>query len=201
MAADKFSIGQIVLSGLLIAAVSYASWRASQEAPGAAGPAALSVPRGATAIPAAPGPAAAPAGTSQQNPTAAPAAATNGAGWDLGRIVAALQTYAAGFDGQITAEEIQSIATDLERQYGPANWRPFVMDQIRRFQAGEAQAVLEQALRDLGRLNPLEQAAGLQTVTDWMRRQGFTWEQIQSSAGAWAQQVLKVNPRDWLPRF
>jgi hypothetical protein len=109
----------------------------------------------------------------------------------------ALQLWAAGLDGRISGDELKkiqdSIADGWNNTQGARDYLRSVNDRIN---AGQADQVVQEALRVISQQADEKKVMVMRSVADFMKANGVTWEQTQQVMGKWVVQVLKLSPMD-----
>lgn len=112
----------------------------------------------------------------------------------------ALQIWAAGLDGKITADELRKIQDSLGSHWnnGSQGLRDYLKSVNDRINSGQTDQVVHEALRTLSQQADDKKMQVLDSVTKFMQSNGLTWDQVQKTMGQWAGQLLKLNPGDVL---
>jgi hypothetical protein len=174
----------------LFAAVSPATTRPAVEAPGPA-----SAPVKPGTVPAAN----LPAGTIDPKAVgqAASSAAAQGT-QSFQQASGALQIWAAGLDGKITAADLKKIQDSIGSGWsGTQSTRDYLKSVNDRINAGQGDQVVQEALKTLGQQAGEKKTEVMDSVVGFMKAKGVKWNQIQDVVGQWTSQILKLNPKDF----
>lgn len=177
----------------LFAAVSPATTRPAVEAP---------VNPSSTAPAIAPLPAANPAAptTSTSNPLVVPSTGVPSPGGlpqTFEQASGTLQIWAAGLDGKITADELKKIQDNIGKTWtGTQPVRDYLKQANDRINAGQAEQVVQEALRTLGQQAAEKKMQAVNAVVGYMKSNGVSKDQIVQVLGQWISQALKMSPMD-----
>lgn len=109
----------------------------------------------------------------------------------------ALQLWAAGLDGSISADELKRIQDSVAEGWsGTQGARDYLKAVNERINAGQAEQVVQDALQVIGRQSIEVKTKVMKSVMDFMKSNGVTVEQTQAVLGRWVTQVLKLSPMD-----
>lgn len=178
----------------LFAAVSPATTRPAVEAPvnpSASAPAIAPLP--------AANPVANPVGSPAANPVAPVSAVPNAGGLPqtFEQASGTLQIWAAGLDGKITSEELKKIQDSIGKTWtGTQSVRDYLKQANDRINAGQADQVVQEALRTLGQQAADKKMQAVNAVVGYMKANGVTKDQIVQVLGQWISQALKMSPMD-----
>lgn len=173
----------------LFAAVSPATTRPAFEAPN---------PDGVPAAPAVTAPGATPgATTGVVAPGPQAPAAGAGASPSFEQAWGALQIWAAGLDGTISADELKRIQDSLSPAWqGTQGVRDYLKTVNERINSGQAEQVVQEALGVIAQQANEKKALVMKSVVEFMRSNGISWEQTQQVMTRWVTQALKLSPAD-----
>ena len=108
-----------------------------------------------------------------------------------------LQIWAAGLDGKITAEELKKIQDSLGATWSATQSPRDYLKQVNdRINAGQADQLVQEALRTLGQQANEKKMQAVNSVVGFMKANGVSWDQIQQILGQWVTQFLKMSPMD-----
>lgn len=108
-----------------------------------------------------------------------------------------LQIWAAGLDGKITGDELKKIQDSLGQGWsGTQSVRDYLKGVNDKINAGQADQVVQEALRTLGQQAADKKVQVMNSVVGFMKSNGITWEQTQQVLGSWVTQALKMSPMD-----
>jgi len=109
----------------------------------------------------------------------------------------ALEIWAAGLDGTISAEELKRIQDSIAQGWDSTQpTRDYLRSVNQRISAGQADQVVQEALGVLSQQANEKKVLVMKSVVDFMKSNGITWEQTQQVMGRWVVQVLKLSPMD-----
>lgn len=109
----------------------------------------------------------------------------------------ALQLWAAGLDGAITADELKKIQDSIAQGWTNAQGaRDYLKTVNQRINAGQAEQVVQEALQVVAQQANDAKVQVLKSVMAFLKSNGVTWEQTQVILGRWVTQVLKLSPMD-----
>ena len=214
MASDKSGMWflELILNILLLGGVAFVTFAARGEQERG-----LAVPLFAAVSPATTRPAVeAPnssANTSANTPAIAPLPAANlpdaNAVKDVANGVAAqgtqtfeqawgtLQIWAAGLDGQISADELKKIQDTVGKGWsGTQGVRDYLKQVNDRINTGQAEQVVQEALKTLGQQANEKKMQVVNSVVGFMNSNGISKDQIVQTLGQWISQALKMSPMD-----
>lgn len=130
--------------------------------------------------------------------TVAPGA-TSTLGQTFSQSFGALQVWAAGLDGKITATELKKIQDSLVTTWNSTqSARDYLKSVNERINAGQSEAVIAEALKTLGQQARDKQVLVMNTVVQFMKDNGITWEQTKILLSKWSAEALKVSPAELL---
>lgn len=109
----------------------------------------------------------------------------------------ALQIWAAGLDGKITADELKKIQDSVSAGWsGTQSVRDYLKSVNDRINAGQADQLVQEALKTLGQQAADKKVAVMNSVAAFMKSNGVSWDQVQKVLGQWVTQALKMSPTD-----
>ena len=188
---------ELILNGILLAGVSYVTFAARGEQERG-----LAVPLFAAVSPSVNRPAeAAPASTS---PADRPASSPGAAASDLqsfSQAWGALQIWAAGLDGKITGDELNSIESSVSGTWkGTQGVRSYLKSVNDHINSGQADQVIHEALSSLAQQANDKKLQVLSSLSDLLHKNGVSLDKIKQIISQWVSQVLKMTP-DTLKSF
>ncbi len=134
--------------------------------------------------------------TTPANPSAS---VTSSVGQSFSQAFGALQVWAAGLDGKITAAELKKIQDTLITTWNSTQTaRDYLKTVNERINAGQSEAVISEALKTLGQQAQDKQKLVMSTVLQAMKDNGITWEQTQVLLNKWSAEALKISPAELL---
>ncbi len=108
-----------------------------------------------------------------------------------------LQVWAAGLDGKISADELKKIQDSVGGTWsGSQGVRDYLKQMNDKINAGQADQVVQEALRTLGQQANDKKMQVLNSVVAFMKSNGVSWDQIQQTLSGWVTQSLKMSPLD-----
>lgn len=108
-----------------------------------------------------------------------------------------LQIWAAGLDGKISAEELKKIQDSLGKSWsGTQGVRDYLKQVNDRINSGQAEQVVQEALRTLGQQANDKKMEVVNSVVGFMNSNGVSKDQIVQVLGQWINQALKMSPMD-----
>ena len=130
--------------------------------------------------------------------TAAPAV-PSAMGQTFSQAFGALQVWAAGLDGKITAAELKKIQDSLITTWNSTQTaRDYLKSVNERINSGQSEAVISEALKALGQQARDKQVLVMNTVVQYMKDNGITWEQTKILLNKWTGEALKLSPAELL---
>jgi len=108
-----------------------------------------------------------------------------------------LQIWAAGLDGKITADELKKIQDTVGKGWsGTQGVRDYLKQVNDKINAGQADQVVQEALRTLGQQANEKKMQAVNSVVSFMNSNGISKDQIVTVLGQWINQALKMSPMD-----
>lgn len=108
-----------------------------------------------------------------------------------------LQIWAAGLDGKISSEELKKIQDSVGKSWsGSQGVRDYLKQVNDRINAGQADQVVQEALRTLGQQANEKKMQAVNSVVGFMNSNGISKDQIVQVLGQWINQALKMSPMD-----
>ncbi len=187
---------ELILNVLLLGGVAYVTFAARGEQERG-----LAVPLFAAVSPATTRPAAEGPTSPAADPKAVAQgidAAKNQAAQSFEQAWGALQIWAAGLDGKITADELKKIQDSLGPAWnnGTQSARDYLKSVNDRINAGQTDQVVHEALQTLSQQANEKKVQVLSSVSKFMQSNGLTWDQAQKTMSQWGGQLLKLSPSD-----
>jgi predicted RNA methylase len=109
----------------------------------------------------------------------------------------ALEVWAAGLDGKISAEELKKIQDSLQAGWNSTqSVRDYLKSVNDRINAGQTDAVINEALKTLSQQVNEKKVLVMNSVLQMMRDNGITWDQAKVVLTKWITEVLKLSPMD-----
>ena len=108
-----------------------------------------------------------------------------------------LQIWAAGLDGKISADELKKIQDTVGKGWsGTQGVRDYLKQVNDRINSGQADQVVQEALRTLGQQANEKKMQAINSVVGFMNSNGISKDQIVTVLGQWINQALKMSPMD-----
>ncbi|MEI8093448.1 MAG: hypothetical protein WCG80_04495 [Spirochaetales bacterium] len=109
----------------------------------------------------------------------------------------ALEVWAAGLDGKISADELKKIQDSLQTGWNSTqSVRDYLKSVNDRINAGQTDAVINEALKTLSQQVNEKKVLVMNAVLQMMRDNGITWDQAKVVLTKWITEVLKLSPMD-----
>jgi hypothetical protein len=108
-----------------------------------------------------------------------------------------LEIWAAGLDGKITADELKKIQDQVGQGWsGTQSARDYLKSVNDRINAGQTDQVIQEALNTLAQQANDKKLQVMDSVANFMKSNGITWDQTQKVLGQWVTKVLHMSPVD-----
>lgn len=109
----------------------------------------------------------------------------------------ALQIWAAGLDGKITAADLKRIQDSVSQGWtGPGSVRDYLKSVNDKINAGQADQLVQQSLKTISQQANDKKIQVMDSVAQFMREKGISWDQTQRIISQWTSQILNLNPAD-----
>lgn len=108
-----------------------------------------------------------------------------------------LQIWAAGLDGQISADELKKIQDTVGKGWtGSQGVRDYLKQVNDKINSGQADQVVQEALQTLGQQANEKKMLAVNSVVAFMNSNGISKDQIVQVLGQWINQALRMSPMD-----
>jgi hypothetical protein len=108
-----------------------------------------------------------------------------------------LEIWAAGLDGKISADELKKIQDQVGQGWtGTQSVRDYLKSVNDKINAGQTDQMIQEALSTLAQQANDKKLLVMDSVANFMKSNGISWDQTQKVLGQWVTKVLHMSPAD-----